>query len=633
MNGMQTVWGVLFAAACTIAFYHRRRLESGLRTEPLKAGRKTFIFEPLMLPVYFFVLVTLALCFNDRVIMAELLLRYCLLFLNIAIYHAVLLLLLPLLRRIISPMACSDLWILPNALYTAILIADEGNKPRFSITVHGDLLERIAWIWAAGFILVLLWQLSSHLFFRRYILRNSAEPTRSDLISRWNGESRRHGIKVQIPVFVSSAVVTPLTIGCFDRTMRLVLPREDYTDKELSLIFSHELRHILRADSRTKMFVGFCTAVGWFNPISWITQKSVSKDLELSCDEAVLEGAYEDTRKEYAELLLKNAGDSRGYTTCLSATASSLRYRLRNVVKPSKRLSGGVVVGLAMFALFMMMGFIAVIGAPGTVQTLVFDKAPEDIYIEGINTYRWNSNSYGHRSVYGWNEGPLTDYIASLQVKQVYAGNYGEGTTRSIGISYCEGSYSEVQSVTYITLNDTLLVASIPYDDRGDITFLLEEPVDWSYVEALLDFDAPDPDPSPQPPELSLDYYGEDDTELELMHAVSRIAYLEYQGEPLDIDPSLTEVGGIGGISGFDVDEVRLYFSYPPAGNFEVLVENWDKTESYKEVFAPAAEGGFITVPLAPYDAHYTVFGRFESYRDSVYEMEFYFDVEYAAAF
>ena len=67
----------------------------------------------------------------------------------------------------------------------------------------------------------------------------------------------------------------------------------------------------------------------------WMAMERSAQDMELSCDETVLLEADDVTRRRYAGLLLATAGDSRGFTTCLSASASALRYRLRNVSIPS----------------------------------------------------------------------------------------------------------------------------------------------------------------------------------------------------------------------------------------------------------------------------------------------------------
>ena len=63
-----------------------------------------------------------------------------------------------------------------------------------------------------------------------------------------------------------------------------------------------------------------------------VAARKSADDLELSCDETVLAGEDSGSRKRYAELILKTAGDERGFTTCLSATATALRYRLKNII-------------------------------------------------------------------------------------------------------------------------------------------------------------------------------------------------------------------------------------------------------------------------------------------------------------
>ena len=59
----------------------------------------------------------------------------------------------------------------------------------------------------------------------------------------------------------SDAVTTPLSIGLYNRTTRIVLPMREYTQEELSLILRHEIIHISRGDPEAKLFLTFCTAM------------------------------------------------------------------------------------------------------------------------------------------------------------------------------------------------------------------------------------------------------------------------------------------------------------------------------------------------------------------------------------
>ena len=97
----------------------------------------------------------------------------------------------------------------------------------------------------------------------------------------------------------------------------------------------------------------FCTAMCWFNPLMWVAMRKSADDFELSCDESVLLAQPQPVRRQYAELLLKTAGDERGFTTCLSARAASLRYRLTRVLHPKKTSEGTLMLTCFMF-LFMI---------------------------------------------------------------------------------------------------------------------------------------------------------------------------------------------------------------------------------------------------------------------------------------
>lgn len=341
---------LLLGVVTSYAFSQRIRAES----DPLyrHSRRLTALIDPFMLPAFF---VTLFLGWilvrGFQAGRGTFFAYFVPLFLYIGVYYAVLLCILPLLRRTFSARACATLWLLPNLLYFSTYLKSLGDGlSLFAITLPRRWLRIILPVWGAGFLLVLLWQVVSHLRYRRYLLRDAVPVRDAELTALWDNERKYCDGARPIPMLVSGHTHTPLSIGCFSRTLRLVLPHLNYTQEEFQLIFRHEMRHIQRADTRTKAFLGFCTALHWFNPLMWIARRKVSDDLELSCDELVLSGADEHTRKRYAGLLLDTAGSGRGYTTCLSAAASSMRYRLKHIVTPRRRRSGCVMIGLALFS-------------------------------------------------------------------------------------------------------------------------------------------------------------------------------------------------------------------------------------------------------------------------------------------
>ena len=487
MNFLQLTVGLIIGTTSGISFYMRSSEEGKLQTDGIKPGRKTCIVEPLILPFVLVIALIMPIISGGGSKYSAILAKSVVLTMAISVYHAAILILLPLLRRIISARACAVLWMAPAFLYLTLYTTGYEASPLLVITLPRQWLDVCAWIWATGFVSVVIWQAASNIGYRKSIMKNCEEVADASVLSLWHKESTRHGVKRRIPIFVSQAVSTPLTIGCFDRTMRLILPGDSFTNEELEIIFRHELRHIVRADTRTKLFIGLCAAISWFNPLGWVARRKVADDLELSCDEAVLSGADETTRRLYAELLLKNAGHCRGYTTCLSAAASSLRYRLNKIVNPAKRLKGGAVIGIAMFGLVMSLGTVALADSADTLQALVFSKSPAGLVVDSVSTNYWNTAFPGYRVVNEPDDEALSEYLASLLVKRAYVGTYHlEVGSRQLEVEFSDAAEGHGSGTLRVVLCDGLLFVYHPYDKNGDATFIIEDEIDWDYIESIL---------------------------------------------------------------------------------------------------------------------------------------------------
>lgn len=626
MNLFRLAIALALGLVVVFRFRNVQSEEGQLRCEPLKAGKKTVFVEPLLLPLAVGILlvllpVGLALVGNGQ-LWGQRMGQLGLVFVHVSVYYALLLLLLPLLRRVVSAQACAVLWLLPSVLYL-IVMQDvyQWATPRIVLPLPLRVLCPALILWGCGFVGAMGRQLLSHLGLRRALRSSGRELEDPWVLGLWRRLCRYHGVKEDIPLLVCPEVGTPVTVGCFERTMFLALPRAYYTPKEWELIFRHELRHIIRCDSRTKVFLGFCAAMCWFNPLGWMACRRAAEDLELSCDEAVLEGEDENTRKEYARLLLNSAGTGRGYTTCLSAAAGTLRHRLRNVVKPERRLSGGMAVGAAMFLLIASLGTVALADSPAGAQTLIFDRAPQGLILDQVRVEGWHEPEEDARRVYGYDARALTDYLSSLSLRQVYAGRWPEGEGPRLSLTYQETKEGEAASYTRLSLCPGRLTADLPYDGQGELTFLVEGEADWAYVDSLLDFAVPDPDPPLSRPELYLSFDGPDaDPKDPPLSALSRVwSIADAQGT---WTPEY-ENSGVGGAFGQTLTKAVLRFSPSPYDGYTVTVERWDGSGFYT-LSGEELEGNVL--PLAPYSAHYTVRGEF-AVGDALYDMEFYFDI------
>lgn len=613
-------FALLLSGALALGLFSRDERESQTDSRIRYAP----IFPAMLLPV-FFAAVLLGypiLQYSDTVQKKFLSLAFSI-FLHISVYYLLLMALLPLLRRTLRARSCALLWLLPNYLYLTQQSPLALSRPLWALSVPDQALKIFCMIWLAGAFSVLGWSLLSHLLFRRRILKAAHPVTDPEILSLWESEQQAAGFKkAGYRLVVSPEVRTPLSIGFFRRSGRVVLPERPYTSNDLTLIFRHELVHIGRQDYWNKFFLVFCTAVCWFNPLMWLAMRRSADDLELSCDEAVLQNAAPEARQSYARLLLQTAGDERGFTTCLSASAKSLRYRLRNVVKPRSRHSGAILVGVVFFVLIMSCGYVTIAYGSGvgavyifsSQDTTAFDLTGTSLKIDGKYSDRRCADPEA-----------LNQYLASLELREI-AGNYTFSTEKQ----ELALTYRTPDGTRWVNLSEHALM--VTNSGAGKSTYLTASPVDWDYIASLFTAEPP------VLPELvvHLSRGGVGDggwwtpvTAQVLSHTVD--------GIPQELPKTMS--GGSGTLSGHEVSQAELYFLEPgattddamagtrylPPGSYTIQISDWDHTQS-RTLSAEDLETPYV-LPLEPYNAHYTVDATLEA-GNTVYKMRYFFDIE-----
>ena len=128
---------------------------------------------------------------------------------------------------------------------------------------------------------------------------------------------------------------------------RILLP-ESWRPEALPLILLHEGVHIRRGDNLWRLLGVLTAAVHWFNPLGWIFLNCFLEDLELSCDERVLQAMGTDRRQEYARFLLE-AGERAGLFASTFGGAK-LRPRIRNILSFRKLTGFSLGVFLVLIA-------------------------------------------------------------------------------------------------------------------------------------------------------------------------------------------------------------------------------------------------------------------------------------------
>ena len=439
----------------------------------------------VLLPSCMLALFVCALIFYDFETALGVTLAFCFgVFLHICLYYILLIPALPFLRRHISARACAVLWMLPNYLYLTQMSYMQLPKPRWVIEAPATLVQVLLAVWMIGFLAVLGWKIISHLIFRARILRNASPVADPAVLAVWQREVEAARFrKPRFRLVTSPEIQTPLSVGLFQRSVRVVLPKRDYTLGELTLIFRHELIHIGREDAWNKFFFVFCSAMCWFNPLMWVAVRRSSEDLELSCDETVLLDSDTDTKRQYAGLLLKTAGDEQGFTTCLSASANALRYRLKSVVEPGKKSSGALVVGLVFFLLCMSCGYVALAyGETTGAQAIYRSQVPEEYALRSASL-KWDDLACT-------DEAALHRCLSALRLEQI-SGNFsfiGEDEEPSLFLML-----DTPEDVLGITLSDRFLKLVRIHGEPGTEYYYLPDGMDWAALsECIVERPVPD---------------------------------------------------------------------------------------------------------------------------------------------
>ncbi len=148
-------------------------------------------------------------------------------------------------------------------------------------------------------------------------------------------------------VWVADYLPSPFVLGLV--RPRIYLP-STLGDHERHYILLHEKHHIRRGDHVVKLLAYLALCLHWFNPLVYLAFSLAGKDMEMSCDEAVIRRLGPDVRGDYAaSLLALSTGRRHISLTPLAFGEGDPKGRIMNLSKwkrPAKWVS--LVLGLSL---------------------------------------------------------------------------------------------------------------------------------------------------------------------------------------------------------------------------------------------------------------------------------------------
>lgn len=205
-------------------------------------------------------------------------------------------------------------------------------------------------VWGIGAVSCAAFFTASYVWCRRRF--RESLPVEDPAAGEWLARCRlRRTVDIRQCEYVSA----PLTYGIFRPV--ILLPKGMAWGEQTMYVLEHELVHIRRFDAAWKLMLAAAVCVHWFNPLVWVMYVLANRDLELSCDEAVVRRLGLGKKSAYALTLIGMEETKSGLSPLASSfSRNAIEERITAIMK-MKKTSVVAVVLAAVLVCGLSVGF------------------------------------------------------------------------------------------------------------------------------------------------------------------------------------------------------------------------------------------------------------------------------------
>ena len=147
--------------------------------------------------------------------------------------------------------------------------------------LNSSFLDALVCVWLVGVVILTIHYIVNYHKEMRGITKYASpcgrrEYTALDAVKRDIGKS------VEISLCTFPNISVPFGVGVFRKT--ILLPQNNFTDRELYYILLHEYTHFLNHDIAVKMMVSVFCCIFWWNPVAYLLKADLEQTLEMKCD-------------------------------------------------------------------------------------------------------------------------------------------------------------------------------------------------------------------------------------------------------------------------------------------------------------------------------------------------------------
>ncbi len=218
-------------------------------------------------------------------------------------------------------------------------------------------LSLLGWLWLAGAVCTLAWQLIRHQRFARTLLRWREPCGNEQYLGTLSRVQKEMGLERCPALYLCPGVPSPMLTGL--RKPAIYLPDEALTADELALVLRHELTHYQRRDLLVKTALLICRAVHWFNPVLLPLSRWLTYCQEASCDSCVTQNASQEERRFYSETIIRVIRRQVQARTQLCTSfyggKKGMKKRILSIMNTARRRAG-VVLCICLLAATLLCG-------------------------------------------------------------------------------------------------------------------------------------------------------------------------------------------------------------------------------------------------------------------------------------
>ncbi len=357
-----------------------------------------------------------------------------------------------------------------------------------------SFIDILPYIWLAGFIITLLWIITSFIILKCKIKSTSSSPsdTTVEILNRCKEIT---GVHKKIKIIVQCHINSTALYGLFKSKILITKDFENMDASHIEYTFLHELSHYKRGDIAVNYLLIFLRCVHWFNPVIWFLFKKIRRDTEIATDECAMNYLSQEEHKSYGMALINTLSLKPQKLPNMLGMANNKANITKRIKAVAKFKKAGILQHIYGFLTILLVSTVsltsAVVAKP--ISSTIYNSIPihKTDYFKMNEKYQFgteNSNVPEDTQTYDDNTVEDSATVESQKSVENEYNEYEYMNTINLSIDSVVESTGQVidnsNNTTDLTRNAKIITYNTDYD--GVYTFKVK-PNSGGYIQFLIE--------------------------------------------------------------------------------------------------------------------------------------------------